>query len=274
MKKFYFILFIALAVMSCRSLQVHFSTVEDIQRSVTPKASTLPAYDLTGGVWVQGQPLFINQDFDFSMAIALLDIGPAIAAGNRIKGNKEAAKLFEGMPKLGLQRYFDAALKAAASRDRNKLLKNKDSVKLYGILFGQPKAHLRVILEIDGNRDEKSDKPLRFIYVTDWLPLKGENSWSSNNGQKLRASFQATMPVLIEMLMTYDEYKESPEIQYSVIGGKVPQRGSGWVLARGNGRILIKSKDIPNTILSYPESVIEVSTRPDGIPHPQGGAPL
>ena len=79
MKKLCFILFIALAVTSCSARQVRYGTVEDIQRSVTPQASTLPAYDLTGGVWVPGQPLFINQDFDFSMAMSLPDIGPAIA---------------------------------------------------------------------------------------------------------------------------------------------------------------------------------------------------
>ena len=61
MKKLYFILSLALAATSCSSLQVRFSPVEDIQRSVTPQASTLPAYDLTRGVWVPGQPLFINQ---------------------------------------------------------------------------------------------------------------------------------------------------------------------------------------------------------------------
>jgi len=80
MKKLRFILFLALTVTSCSSLKVRYSTVEEIQKEVTPQASTLPAYDLTGGVWVPGQPLFINQDFDFSMAMSLPDIGPAISA--------------------------------------------------------------------------------------------------------------------------------------------------------------------------------------------------
>ena len=80
MKKNSLPIFIFSALTACSVWNVHFNAVEDIQRSVTPQASTLPAYDLTGGVWVQGKPLFINQDFDFSMAMALPDIGPAIAA--------------------------------------------------------------------------------------------------------------------------------------------------------------------------------------------------
>lgn len=91
----HFLLYLTLFLTACAANRTHFSSIEEIQDTVKPNVSTLPAYDLTGGVWVKGHPLLVNSDFDFAVAFGLPDIGPGIAAGNRKRINEETAKLFE-----------------------------------------------------------------------------------------------------------------------------------------------------------------------------------
>lgn len=235
-----------------------YSTLEEIQATVTPATSTLPAYDLTGGVWVKDQPLLINQDFDFAMGMSLPDIGPAIAAGQRKKGNEEVAQLLEAMPPLSLDAMFKRHLKNSGSMTPPR------QMTLYGILYGQPDAHLRVILESRSTQGEK-EKHARFIYVTDWAPVKGDNSWTSDNGRKLIESFKAGIHALIPMMQDdlLNPQQESEAVEYTLINGKVPQRGSGWILKKKDHRILIESNMIPNTVISIPESNVQIKEKED-----------
>jgi hypothetical protein len=239
---------------------INITPLEEIQATVTPATSTLPAYDLTGGVWVKDQPLLINQDFDFAMGMGLPDIGPAIAAGQRKKGNEEVAQLLEAMPPLRLDVILQKHMKD--STFKNPL----EQITLYGILFGQPNAHLRVILETRNTQGE-DEKNLRLIYVTDWASVRGEDSWTSNNGRKIIESFEAGIRALIAMMQVdLPRPQESEAVEYMVINGKAPQRGSGWILKKRDNRILIESKMIQNTILSLPESAVEINGIEDELP--------
>lgn len=234
---------------------IRYSTLEEIQATVTPGTSTLPAYDLTGSVWVKNQPLLINQDFDFGMAMSLPDIGPGIAAGQRKKGNEEVAQILEAMPPLHLDAIFKRHMKNSDSMGQPK------RVTLYGVLFGQPNAQLRVILESKSTAGE-DEKHSRFIYATDWAVVRGENSWTSNNGHKIIESFEIAIPALIGMSQDSSfETQKSEPVEYTVINGKAPQRGSGWILAKRENRILIESMEIPNTVISFPESIIQIKDK-------------
>src|SRR3569832_2318751 len=258
MKLLLLVLFIGLTF-GCTANTHRFSTLDEIHETVQVNRSTLPAYDLTGGVWVKGQPILINHEFDFSMAMSLPDIGPAIAAGNRKKVNEETAKLFENLPALSLEALFQKSL------DRSGLKVPRDKeVRLYGILLGQPDAHLRVILEMQENKVKtKAEEDLkRFVYVTEWIPLKGDDSWSASGGQKIIEVFGKAIPSLIEMWQSnLSRDEQSREVDYIITKGKVPQKGSGWVLAKNNKRILIRSGILRDSILSYPASVIEIQNQ-------------
>lgn len=250
------LILITLFLSACASQNaIRYSTLEEIQATVTPATSTLPAYDLTGGVWVKNQPLLINQDFDFAMGMSLPDIGPAIAAGQRKKGNEEIAQLLETMPPLQLDATLQKHMKDSVLMDPPR------QITLYGILFGQPNAHLKVILE-NSNRQGENEKQSRFIYVTDWAAVKGEDSWASSNGQKIFESFEVAIPALIEMSRyDFSAAQRSGAVEYTVINGKTPQRGLGWILEKRNHRVLIESKIIPNTVISFPESIIQIKEK-------------
>lgn len=250
------LILITLFLNACASQNaIRYSTLEEIQATVTPATSTLPAYDLTGGVWVKDQPLLINQDFDFAMGMSLPDIGPAVAAGQRKRGNEEVAQLLEAMPPL----QFDATLQKHMKD--SVLMGPPRQITLYGILFGQPNAYLRVILE-NSTRQGENVNQSRFIYMTDWASVKGEKSWTSSNGQKIFESFEVAIPALIEMSRyNFSAAQTSEAVEYTIINGKTPQRGSGWILEKRDHRVLIESKIIPNTVISFPESVVQIKEK-------------
>ena len=242
---------------TCSVKTIHYSAIDAIQENVSPRSSNLPAYELTGCIWVKGQPLLINQDFDFSMAMGLPDIGAAVAAGTRKKGNEEVVKLLQDMPPLALEDRFNEAIKSSLMNPQEK------EIKLYGILFGQPDAHLRTILELYDHQENPGRDPLRFIYISDWRPVKGDPSWTHHKGVMIHEFFEDAIPGLIAMWQRYTpEVQESEAVKYTVSGGKAIQRGTGWVIEKKEQRVLLQSMEIPNTILSYPDSVLEIQPIP------------
>lgn len=98
--------------------------------------------------------------------------------------------------------------------------------------------------------------------MTDWASVKGEKSWTSSNGQKIYESFEVAIPALIEMSRhDFSAAQTSEAVEYTVINGKTPQRGLGWILEKRDSQILIESKMIPNTVISFPESVMQIKEK-------------
>lgn len=259
-KKEWILFFISsIGIVACAHPQVKFSNTQEIHHAVHPSRSTLPAYELTGGIWVEGQALFINHDFDFGMAMGIPDIGPAIAAGLRKKRNEEVATLFKVLSPLSLESLFNEAIKKS---DKKNTIRG--DLRLYGILFGYPEAHLKVILETN----EGDDTPNRFIYLTDWLPIEGDQSWSADQGQQIKRSFRQAMPRLVKMWESkHSKDSTWPEIAYRFSNGKSSQKGQGWIIEKNGERLLILSKTIPNTVISFPRSKVK-SLEPNQRPRP------
>ncbi len=246
------ILISLIGITACTPPQVKFSSLETLQHHIHPRRSNLPAYELTGGVWVKEQPLFINHDFDFSVAMGIPDIGPAIAAGQRKKKNEDAAALFEALPRFALHAQFNKAVKNLGQGKRL-----GGEVRLYGILFGNPQAHLKVILEVVKKTDAAPEGPTRFIFVTESLPLKGDNSWSAHQGDQLASAFASALPALVELWQSPAlQAPTSPALDYQFSNEPTTQKGSGWIVEENEDRLLIFSKSIPKTVFSYPRSDI------------------
>lgn len=129
------------------------STVSSIAADlrVVP-ASDLPKLDLAQHVgsyaaqdaaWVRGQPIVVNRDFDFATAFAL-DVGAGVAAAKRQKENGELAAKLASLDSIDSQALLQAQ---CASRQDACARFSGYSIRLFGLLYGQRAACLRVVLE-------------------------------------------------------------------------------------------------------------------------------
>ncbi|MBF0298935.1 MAG: hypothetical protein HQK51_09465 [Oligoflexia bacterium] len=221
-------LFIILTLQSCSSSNYKFYSTDEIQKKVNTNTTTLDSYMLEGGSWVNNQPLYVNRDFDFAMAMSLEMIGPAIAAGKRISDNQESAKLLQTMPEINLsakiKKYFSDYQMRYEQKDN---LSNKDKipVKMFGLLYGGDKARLLSILEVDkdkGNHAEEKaknnesissllannigtqkDMVLRVIQASKELPLTGETSWTAGEGTNIQKFLEQSAPRLVSLFWSY-----------------------------------------------------------------------
>lgn len=238
---------IPILLCACSYHAAQIIPLQEVQESIVPNKSTLPVYELTGGVWVKNKPLFVNHDFDFGMAMAVPDIGPAIAAGTRIKKNKETAELFT--EKLDLE---------GAIVSKGRLIHAEHPIRIYGVLYGHPKALLRIIMEFLDSNDQP---PLRFVFVTEAHALQGENSWSADNGMRVRVTFEEAIPYLTSLWTGYKDGAEPNEnVEYSV-QADATKKGTGSILSENAERIIIKTSMIKNTIFSYPRSLVAFEKR-------------
>lgn len=264
-KIFVILLLIFPCVMQADTVSVSFLSIKEIKKRNSPAKTTLVAYDVTGGLWVKDQPLLINQNFDFTIAMSLKNIGPAIAAGKRKKGNKKIVAALTDMPRLQLQKMFLKHIESLAANKHKELFAGH--IALYGILYGQPKAQLRVVMELWSNKKTRKNKqsPLRYMYVSDWFPVKDKDSWCASNGKKIRQTFFKAIPVLIKMRQEYRPTKMKMENMrnISIRGGASIQRMSGWILKKGNKMVFVQSKNMFKTIIGYPAHRTTVSNLPN-----------
>ncbi|MEO6102807.1 MAG: hypothetical protein ABIP44_04105 [Pseudoxanthomonas sp.] len=148
-----------------------------------PSSSSLPAYDLTGAVWVSNRFLLVNSDYPFDMAMAGFDFGPGLAAGQRFKRNQETAEQLRALEPMALDQAWKTALQRASNltaEDRQWLRQRSDAV-LFGILFGAPKAQLRVVLELPDQR---------WVWLSEPRALEGRDSWTADGGRRLVDEFR------------------------------------------------------------------------------------
>jgi hypothetical protein len=228
-----------------------------------PDVSSLPSYDLTGGVWLPNRFVLVNSDFDFSLAMADIDVGPGLAAGQRLERNQDTASKLRSLPPLALQRAWTSALQRASTlsaADREWLGHRNDAV-LYGVLFGAPSAQLRVVLELAGER---------WVWVSAAAPLEGVGSWTAEHGRRVADEFLAALPSLVAMMtLRHQPSGAAPPQVYAIhIEGIAPTEGSGWVLQRTKGRTVIRSASTPATVFSYPAASVVLTEAPVAPPTP------
>lgn len=268
MHRFLFLLSQACIVLflgACTNLapQYTLNDLDTIHTQTQPSTSSLISYDITGAVWLADQPLLINKEFNFGAAMSIEGAGVAIAVGMRNNKNEALATELKSMPALNLNARLQGLL------TQNDIALAGNTISVFGVLYGQPKAHLRTVIEVYSNGND--DKPQRFMDYSPWLAATGDESWSENDGDAVWQYFNDSLPRIVTRLKQHESdvriqdnsTKKEKEIKYVLKGGDSIQKGRGYVLGKDNDRIVIQSTTIPNTIISMLTELVEVQDIPE-----------
>lgn len=218
--------------------------------------SNLATYQLTGATWVDGMPLLVNRDFDFAMAMSLPDIGPAIAAGQRLENNKKVAALFDGTP-IDFAAEFEADLDKCGPEcaGASALLAGKTPV-LFGLLYGHEDTRLQVILEVHepdllDRQDGEKLEPLRFIIVSNPKPLTGEGSWTATDGAAVASEVRQSVARLLAVANSYQALVGAATVADAreALSCPIGDREKTAVEALAGQKDVRKAKGIPRTYL-------------------------
>jgi hypothetical protein len=229
---------------------------EELRETITPASSNLVTYHLTGASWAGAHPVLVNRDFDFSLAMGMDGIGPAVAAGNRKKANDEVAALLATMPALETREMLAAAIRAHAGEEGS-FWSSRMEVALFGLLYGGTRSgsntRLQTVLEVF--RADPATAPLRFIVVSDARPLDGDTGWVAANGTALREELRAATGELVGMADRW----------HPIAGASTPGEGEVVECPVGDGeklplialerlpaRAIGTTERIPHTVIACP----------------------
>lgn len=126
----------------------------------------LSNYEIRDAVWVPNQPILVNRDFDFGVALSLEDIGPAIAVVQRRKANAALAQRLASIPPIDAGRLLHALCRPSPAFDSCAQLAAR-SLRIYGLLFGEHDARLQVVLEVNG----AEGRPYLYSALTEARPV-------------------------------------------------------------------------------------------------------
>ncbi len=239
-----------------------FLSLEQMQTRVVANTASWPAYDLTAAQWVSGQPLLVNRDFNFAMAMSMQGVGVAIAAGSRISDNKKLAEQLAALPVFDVADTFAKNWRGVGWPGHE--------IAVYGFLFGGPDAHLRTVVEA---HPLEGGPVRRFVYVSDWRALEGESGWLDDRGAMLTEGFAEAIPVVAELALRYPLLADTASFAeslnaYQLAGGAALQKGEGRVLEQDAQRTIIHSLSVPHTVFSYPTARITITNLQERPPLP------
>jgi hypothetical protein len=114
-------------------------------------------YQARSAVWIPGQPVAVNHEFDFGIALGI-ESGAGIAAAKRQSKNEALAERLAKLDPLDPQ----ALLQRLCPHSRSGCAKLVGArVRVYGLLFGERAARLRVLFELaDGQPSHPIDASL------------------------------------------------------------------------------------------------------------------
>jgi len=126
-------------------------------------------YKITGGEWVDGLPVLVNEEFNMGMAMGVPTAGPAIAAGLRRKNNREKAAQ---LTNLVVEPRVWAKLDELRSC----------GINAYAVLWGADQTALLVVFDRIRPLDEGSCEVVSSdVFVAEGKrPLVGEGSWAED----------------------------------------------------------------------------------------------
>jgi hypothetical protein len=232
--------------------ETHAPRLPDSAVSVVP-VTELPQLDLVryvgtyaaqDAVWVRGHPVAVNRDFDFAIALGLDTVGAGIAASRRKAANAGLAEKLAGIEPIDPQKLLAtqcAAHPAACKRFSG------HTICLYGLLFGEHAARLRVVLELVGD----SDAPL-YVAISDARAI-GE----FEKPDILRSTFAAEIGRALDMIEA-SQNSESSEEQCEA-GDSTHVAGKR--VARDPSRVVLLASD-PNPMLVTCASGVVMSSAP------------
>jgi hypothetical protein len=186
-------------------------------------------YPAQSAAWIRGQPVAVNHDFDFGIALAMEDgMGAGIAAAKRISKNaafaEQLAKLEPIDPHTLLQRLCSdvpsACTKLAGARAR-----------IFGLLYGERAARLRVVLE---RVDATASDPI-YVSISDALTLD-----DLARPGVLAGAFSRELGRILALI-------EAPSQATGAEGGRCAAGDSttiaGHVIARDGPRVILAATD-------------------------------
>jgi len=138
-------------------------------------------------VWVPGQPLAVNRDFDFALAMSMDAIGPGLAARKRQDANVALAKRLAELPPLEPNALL-RSLCPAPPRTACTALTGKQ-VRIYRLLFGERSARLQLMLEVESSQDDAS----RYGAVTEAFPIEALHEPEALSKRFLEAAAQTAV---------------------------------------------------------------------------------
>lgn len=116
-------------------------------------AARLGAYLSQGAAWVPGQPLAVNRDYDFMLAMSIdSGVGAGLAAKKRQDENRAFAQRLTALSQIDSNALLDALCRAAPQHGC--AARAGQGVRIYGLLFGDTDARLLVVLETRSTADE------------------------------------------------------------------------------------------------------------------------
>jgi hypothetical protein len=203
------LLFLCIFLSSC-NYQPHTdstATVEQYQGVINIQTRDLILQSKTGNGEglakpVPGQPLLVNNQLIFStMGDAVLGIAIAVGA------IQQTIDKFTDMQPLQLEQTLETSLSTRTNNPQwQQQLSQLQSKKMqlilepYCYLNGHPNAELEVRLHVILKEGKKVLRDKQLTKTSARAPVLGDNSWSSNKGEKVKQFSTTAIPVLLEQL--------------------------------------------------------------------------
>ncbi len=237
----------------CLTIRTNFQPLDQLRGSVTKKDSSYDHYLLTSGEWLANQPIMVNRDYDFAIAQAIEGSGPGIAANKRTTGNKDVAGKLTSIATVEWKATFDKQVQECGGSCKNL---NGSTVRFYGLLYGDDKARLQSILEIEKaneSRSKATKSVYRFVEVSEERSLEGDSSWLSNHGQLILDRMKSSISKLVDLSKQYLRLVAADKAPNAKVG-ECPIGGTyhakGGVIKEDERQTVILVENMPRTILS------------------------
>jgi hypothetical protein len=237
---------------NCASIRTNFQPLEKVREAAVSAGSTYDPYLVTNGEWLANQPIMVNRDYDFLMSQAIEDAGPGLAANKRMTGNQDIAGKLTSIPTVAWKAIFEKHVQECGKGCNNL---DGATVRLYGLLYGDEKARLQSILEIE-QTDETSSKNAksvyRFIGVSEERPLEGDASWLGNNGQLILDSMKSSLSKLVSLTRQYLQLIATNQVPSTTMG-ECPiggtYRATGSIINQDEQQLILIVENMKRTIL-------------------------
>ena len=217
------------------------------------------SYQARDAVWVSRQPLLVGRDYDFGIALAVDDgVGPALAAFQRKQFNQAYADRLSSVPSVDASASLSLLLNGCTSKmtryeprraplPRCTQLARTNVLWVYGVLFGEQDARLRVVVELlehDGERQQ-------YVAVGAARPLSSFAAEAT-----LRRDFLAGTRRIVELLDQPSLGTAAGPTALCPVGGSELARGR--VVGRRDGLAVLRLADptVLPTLLICPESAL------------------
>jgi hypothetical protein len=212
-------------------------------------------YPAQNAAWVAGQPLAVNHDFDFAVALGVEDVGAGIAVAQRRNKNAALAERLAKLEAIDLP----ALLQRLCAQGRPACAKLAGKrVRIYGFLYGERAARLRVLLELTGGEAA----PATYSSIS----VPGTALGFAQPGA-LASAFAAELEQVLE-LSAQPKHAPSPEIGRCAAGDSTHLEGH-VALRTATRIVLAASGPIPARVSCALDSYRIGSAR--GSPSPANG---